>query len=149
MKNQAPVYIIRPDVVSVAVASVPILLILLIASVLLNVYAAHLALVGWGVVALYAIWRSLKIVAVRFAAKYEVYSDSVVASVGVVSRHVSRVRIADIRGMAVNQSLWGRLLGVGDVVVGTAATGGAEVVMRGVRDPSAVVAAIEELRGPA
>jgi uncharacterized membrane protein YdbT with pleckstrin-like domain len=48
--------------------------------------------------------------------------------------------------MSVRQSLVGRLLGVGDVTIGTAATGDAEIVMRGVRDPSGIVAAIDGLR---
>lgn len=80
------------------------------------------------------------------ATAYEITPESVVARHGIISRNVTRIRIADIRTLSLRQSLLGRLLNYGSVLIGTADTGGTELTMRDVTSPSALVELIESLR---
>ena len=122
------------------------LLLLVAAVVALHLYLAEYAKFGLAVLGVWVVWRCLRLFVKWCGAKYQIFEDVVVASCGILARRSTQVRIADIRGMSVNQSLVGRFLGVGNVTIGTAATGDAEIVMRGVRDPSGIVATIDGLR---
>ena len=96
--------------------------------------------------ALWIIWRFLKLVFARAAASYTILPEVITARLGLVSRSVVQVRVADIRGMSFRQGLLGRIFGYGDVVIGTAATADAELVMRSVSSPAALVDEIDALR---
>ena len=77
---------------------------------------------------------------------FVVTDKRVVAKTGVFSVNMSEVRIEDIRGVNLRQSLWQRIIGAGTVFIGTAATGGAEIVMNGVVSPKQVVASVNAQR---
>lgn len=78
---------------------------------------------------------------------YFVVTDKrVITKFGILSINQSEVRVADIRGVNLQRGLWQRVIGVGDITIGTAATDGAEIVMLGVGDPNQVVAAINSHR---
>lgn len=77
---------------------------------------------------------------------FVVTDKRVVAKTGVFSVNMSEVRIEDIRGVNLRQSLWQRVIGAGTVFVGTAATGGAEIVMNGVASPKQIVASVNAQR---
>lgn len=85
------------------------------------------------------IWR-------YYATGYEITPESVIARHGIISRNVTRIRIADIRTLSLRQSLLGRMLNYGSVLVGTADTGGTELTMRDVASPGALIESIESLR---
>lgn len=137
---------IRPDLVaSLASMLFPILL-FVAAVVALHIYIPEFAKFGLAALGVWLVWRTLRLLVKWGAAKYEIFDDVVVATFGIVSRRSTQVRVADIRGMSVQQSIMERILGVGHVTIGTAATGDAEIVMRGVRDPSGIVATIDGLR---
>jgi uncharacterized membrane protein YdbT with pleckstrin-like domain len=77
---------------------------------------------------------------------YLVTDKRVIVKKGLISQHVSEVRISDIRGVNLRQGIWHRIIGIGDLVIGTAATAEAEIVIRGVGSPKSVVAAINSQR---
>ena len=137
---------IRPDLVaSLASMLFPILL-FVAAVVALHIYVPEFAKFGLAALGVWLVWRALRLLVKRSAAKYEIFDDAVVATFGIISRRSTQVRVADIRGMSIQQSIIGRILGVGHVTIGTAATGDAEIVMRDVRNPSGIVADIDNLR---
>lgn len=78
---------------------------------------------------------------------FVVTDKRVVAKTGVFSVNMSEVRIEDVRGVNLSQSLWQRIIDAGTVFVGTAATGGAEIVMNGIASPKQVVASVNAQRG--
>ena len=146
MTHHQHIRTIRPSVVAQIVGALPLAAVWIAAlKVVKHQFGdyAELAIVAFCV---WILWRLIKIVGIMIGASYTVYSDVVVARVGVIARSVSQVRVADIRGMSLRQSLVGRLLNYGDVVVGTAATADAEIVMRSVSSPSKVIDAIDALR---
>lgn len=63
-----------------------------------------------------------------------------------LSQNIVRVRYDDIRGVETDQTVLGRALDFGDVQVGTAATAGMEIVMRGIGAPREVREVIERER---
>ncbi len=137
---------VRPDLVA-SLASMTFPFLLLVAAVVaLHIYLAEYAKFSLAALGVWVVYRGFRLLVEWASAKYQIFDDVVVASFGIVSRRFTQVRVADIRGMSVNQSLVGRFLGVGNVTIGTAATGDAEIVMRGVRDPSGIVATIDGLR---
>jgi len=60
--------------------------------------------------------------------------------------HVPVVKYADIRSINVFQTVWGRILNYGDVVIGTAAQQGYELTITGVKDPERLAYLIDSLR---
>jgi len=62
------------------------------------------------------------------------------------SYSVPSVKYAHIRSITVNQSIWGRILGFGDILIQTAAQDKNEISISGVRDPVGLASLLEELR---
>ena len=56
------------------------------------------------------------------------------------------LRILTMRGVNLVQSVWQRIIGVGTIAIGTAATAGAEINMTGIARPQQVVDRINALR---
>lgn len=137
---------IRPDLVAHFASMVFPFLLLVAVIVALQIYLPQYTRFGLAALGVWAVYRALRLFVTWCGASYRIYDDLVVASFGIVSRRSTQVRVADIRGMSIRQSLVGRMLGVGDVTIGTAATGDAEIVMRGVRNPSGIVETIDGLR---
>lgn len=77
---------------------------------------------------------------------YIATSARVIAKTGWLNIHQTEVRIEDIRAVNVKRSFMQRILGIGDVAIGTAATEGAEIVMRSVVDPDGFVAQVNACR---
>ena len=69
----------------------------------------------------------------RHSTVLRVYDDRVSLEEGLLRKEVTDVFIADIRGVEVKQGLWQRLFGVGDILIGTAATEGWEDYVRGLQ----------------
>jgi len=64
-----------------------------------------------------------------------IYSDRVSVEEGFWSKETSEFFIRDIRSIDVRQGIWGRMAGIGDVTISTAATVDAAEVARGVPQP--------------
>ncbi|MCG3176546.1 MAG: hypothetical protein MOGMAGMI_01504 [Candidatus Omnitrophica bacterium] len=97
---------------------------LLFGALLLPLFGAGLLVIGY-------VWLD------RMNRLYRVTDLRVSARGGILSRSVDEVLVAHVRSMNVKQNLIGRLLHFGDLLVGTAGTDGVEIVMKGVREPSA------------
>ena len=67
-----------------------------------------------------------------------IYSDRVSVEEGFWSKDSSEFFIKDIRAIEVRQGVWGRLVGIGDVTISTAATVEAAEVARGVAQPKRI-----------
>lgn len=57
---------------------------------------------------------------------------------GIIGRDVHSIRVQDLRNVNVRQTVWQRLLGVGDVEFSSAGGAGVEVTFYGVTDPLGV-----------
>ena len=75
-----------------------------------------------------AIWK-------RHALVLRVYPDRVKLERGVLSKEYRELFIGDIRSVDVDQGLLGRLLGMGDLTISTAATVDAAEIMNGLPNP--------------
>ena len=67
-----------------------------------------------------------------------IYSDRVSVEEGFWSKDTSEFFIKDIRSIDVKQGVWGRLVGIGDVTISTAATVDAAEEAQGVADPNRI-----------
>ena len=78
---------------------------------------------------------------------FVITNKRVITKTGLLRVSQSEVRVDDICGVNLQRDLWQRIIGTGNVVtVGTAATGGAEIVMCGAGNPNHVVEAINSQR---
>ena len=98
---------------------------------------------------LWTLYRLLKVAFSYYGVKYIIQKEMVIKHVGILSKVVIQVRTADIRSVSTVQDIFGRWLRYGDVNIFTAATGGAEIVMRGVPNPAEIVSALDARRGAA
>ena len=67
-----------------------------------------------------------------------IYSDRVSIEEGFWSKETSEFFIKDIRSIDVRQGVWGRMAGIGDVTISTAATVDAAETATGVADPNEI-----------
>ncbi len=126
---------------------------MVILTVLLAVFAAYLtARFSWSVQLIHLGERSIALplfalvplilgaVAIRdlYDARYIIGADHVRAVSGLISFRKSDVRVEfeHIRGVEVDRSLWGRLVNVGDLRIGTAMAAEVEIIIRDVQNPS-------------
>lgn len=83
----------------------------------------------------------------RYSWAYTISSETIESREGLIARKVKSIRIQDLRNINVNQSLVGRIVGVGDVEFSSAGGSGIEVVFRGVDDPLKVKALAQRMQG--
>lgn len=67
-----------------------------------------------------------------------IYSDRVSVEEGFWAKESSEFFIKDIRSIDVRQGVWGRLVGIGDITISTAATVEAAEAARGVAQPKRI-----------
>lgn len=87
---------------------------------------------GFGLV-LYAIWW------------FEVYAKRLILTEeeaifikGVLNTSTTEIRLADIRSVEVDQSFWGRLVGIGSIKIASAGSDGWEIEINGLPQPNKV-----------
>ena len=83
----------------------------------------------------------------RYSWAYTIDNETIESREGVIARKVKSIRIRDLRNINVNQSLWQRLVRVGDVEFSSAGGSGIEVTFRGVDDPLEVKALAQRMQG--
>jgi uncharacterized membrane protein YdbT with pleckstrin-like domain len=83
----------------------------------------------------------------RYSWAYMIDSETIESREGLIARKVKSIRVQDLRNINVNQSLWQRLVGVGDVEFSSAGGSGIEVVFCGVDNPLQVKALAQRLQG--
>lgn len=91
-----------------------------------------LPLMGLGLVVL------LFVILGRYQYTYTITTKRVSAREGIIAKCVNEVDIGHIRSVTTSQRILERILGFGSVIIGTAGTGGVEVVMRGIDNPEQV-----------
>ncbi|GAB4515330.1 MAG: hypothetical protein Tsb0026_20890 [Sulfuricaulis sp.] len=83
----------------------------------------------------------------RYSWAYMINSETIESREGLIARKVKSIRVQDLRNINVNQSLWQRIMGVGDVEFSSAGGSGIEVVFRGVDKPLEVKAMAQRMQG--
>ena len=77
---------------------------------------------------------------------YRITNLRIIVRRGLIAKFQNEIWIKDMRGANLVQGIWQRLIGVGNISVGTAATAGTEICMAGIRNPQKVVDTINSLR---
>ena len=88
----------------------------------------------------------LGILEVMYCSRYKVTTHRIIVTTGLLSKSKKEIWIRDMRGANLEQGLWQRIVGVGDISIGTAATAGTEIRMFGVKKPEEAVELINSLR---
>ncbi|MCR4303825.1 MAG: PH domain-containing protein [Gallionella sp.] len=83
----------------------------------------------------------------RYSWRYKIDDVSIESREGIIARKVKSIRIRDLRNINVNQTLWQRLMGVGDVEFSSAGGSGIEVTFLGVDDPLKIKALAQQRQG--
>jgi uncharacterized membrane protein YdbT with pleckstrin-like domain len=81
---------------------------------------------------------------VRLGAEYRLYPDSIEIERGLFSRNIDNLQLFRVRDLGLQQSLLGRLLGVGDVNVTSTDQSTPHLTIRGVAGPRALYDAIRQ-----
>lgn len=82
----------------------------------------------------------------HYSWRFTVGDGNIESRHGIIAREVRSIRIADVRNINVKQSLFDRLLFIGDIEIGSAGTADIEVVFRRVGRPFAVKRKIQNLQ---
>ena len=77
---------------------------------------------------------------------YKLTTHRIIVRRGWVAKMQNEIWIKDMRGATLYQNAWQRIIGLGDISIGTAATAEAEIRMVGIPRPQAVVNKINSLR---
>ena len=93
-----------------------------------------LGLFLFGIGLLVLIW----IVLDRASKRYTVTNKRVIVRKGIIAKNVDEVEIEHIRSINTRQSIWQRLLGYGNVLIGTAGTAGIEIVIKNISNPEGI-----------
>ncbi len=97
-------------------------------------------LLGVGLIILLVVW-----IDIRFTV-YRITNLRIVVTRGFIMKSQSEIWIKDMRGVNLFQGVWQRIIGVGNISIGTAATSGAEIKMDGIAKPQEIVEKINSLR---
>ena len=74
----------------------------------------------------------------RYQYTYTITNKRVSARVGIIAKRVNEVDIEHIRSVTTSQGILARILGYGNVIIGTAGTGGVEVVIMNIGKPEQI-----------
>lgn len=74
----------------------------------------------------------LEVIRRYFNDRYVIHSDKIISIQGLISFHLTRNTIdyLDIREIKTNQTILGRMVGYGDLLISTASTSGIEITLR-------------------
>ena len=93
-----------------------------------------------GIFILAGIWLKLHFTS------YVITNLRIVVTLGWIARTRHEIWIKDMREANLSQSFWQRILSIGDISIGTAATAGTEICMEGISKPQHVVETVNSLR---
>ena len=85
----------------------------------------------------------LIIIVRHYSWRFTVHDDIIQSQHGIIAREVRAIRVDDLRNINVKQTLFHRILGIGDVEFSSSAGEGIEVVFKGVSQPMAVMNKIQ------
>ena len=93
-----------------------------------------------GIFILLAVWLEMHFTT------FEITNRRVVVSRGIFNRYRSEIYISDMRDANFSQTFWQRLVHIGDISIGTAATAGTEIVLGKVAAPEKIIELLNSLR---
>jgi uncharacterized membrane protein YdbT with pleckstrin-like domain len=93
---------------------------------------------GWHLLFCWLIIPLLVALYRRHSYLMRIYSDRVSVKEGFFAKETSEFFIKDIRAIDVRQGIWGRMVGIGDVTISTAATVDAAETAEGVPQPNEI-----------
>ena len=99
-----------------------------------------IALYGLGIIIL-IIWY-IKVKAVRLT----VTNQRIEVKRGILRKNTTEIHMSDVRNIRTNQSFFQRIFGVGKIIISSAATGGVEIKVKGIKSPEKVKKMIRENR---
>jgi len=73
-----------------------------------------------------------------------VTSERSILREGIISRDTSEVRHDDVRNLQIDQNIWQRMLGIGDIAVSSAGQDNLEIIARGIPGPERVAEVVRE-----
>ncbi len=82
----------------------------------------------------------------RASLVFSVYQDRVVLEKGFLNKDYKVIFISDIRTIDVRQTIWQRLINIGDVFIASSGTSGYEDIATGLPDPRGIENLILSLR---
>ncbi|MCB0311197.1 MAG: PH domain-containing protein [Bdellovibrionales bacterium] len=108
-------------------------------------YSVNLTLPLWSFLPLFPLFNSIYRI---YNVRYIVDSRGIEARTGILAlrQRITRVRYEDIRSVETEQTLLDRMLDIGQVEIGTAATGSIEILFMGVGAPAEVQDMIQRER---
>ncbi len=77
---------------------------------------------------------------------YRITTLRIIVRRGWIGKLQNEIWIKDMRAVNLVQGIWQRFLGVGNILIGSAATAGTEISMIGISNPQKVVDTINSLR---
>ena len=95
---------------------------------------------------LYAACILLRIWINTLLTRYRITNFRIVVTKGWIAKTQTEIWIKDMRGANLLQNAWQRIIGIGHISIGTAATAETEIRLIGIRRPQAVVNQINALR---
>jgi uncharacterized membrane protein YdbT with pleckstrin-like domain len=81
----------------------------------------------------------------HYSSRFIIDGDIIESHHGIIARRVSSIRVEDLRNINVKQSIFQRLLGIGDVEFSSAASADAEVIFNQVANPMRVKEKVQEM----
>lgn len=81
-----------------------------------------------------------------YCTHYKVTTYRIIIQTGFLSKSQNEIWIRDMRAANLEQGIWQRIVGIGNISIGTAATAGTEIRMYGVKKPKEAVELINSLR---
>jgi uncharacterized membrane protein YdbT with pleckstrin-like domain len=82
---------------------------------------------------------------VKLGLEYRLYQESLEVESGLVSRNIENLQLFRVRDLRLRQSVLGRILGVGDVIVTSTDQSTPHLTVRGVENPRSVYETLREL----
>ena len=101
---------------------------------------------GWHLLFFFLLIPLIVAIYRRYSFVIRIYPDRVTIVEGFWSKESSEFFIRDIRAVDVRQGIWDRMVGIGDVLISTAATVEAAESARGVPDPNRIKEVLISLR---
>ena len=77
---------------------------------------------------------------------YKLTTHRIIVRRGWVAKMQNEIWIKDMRAVNLEQGVWQRIIGVGNIAIGTAASAGTEISIVGIAEPAEVVEKINSLR---
>ena len=81
-----------------------------------------------------------------YCTKYILTSRRIIIKKGWISKTQNEIWIKDMRAANLMQGMWQRLIGTGNIAIGTAASAGTEINIVGIRNPQSIIDMINGLR---